>query len=63
MDWLTKYKKEISRNLVPLYQVMGNEVLVERFDNNVNKLYEYCVKNKVRWEDVLEYKEIPGAIY
>ena len=62
-DWFELYKSLISKEVIPLYQVMGNEILSKKFNYNTIEVYKYCVENNVKWEDVLEYEEIPGVIY
>ncbi len=61
--WFNRYKKEISTVVIPLYQVMGNQILYEKFNNDENAVYEYCVEHKLTWEEVLKYEENPFAIY
>ena len=63
MDWFNRYKKEISKEVIPLYQVMGNKIFVSKFNSDDTAVYKYCVENNVKWEDVLEWEEIPDVIY
>ena len=63
MDWCKEYRKKISKDFIPMYQVMGNEIFAKKFNDNMNELYRYCVENNVKWEDVLEWEEIPDVIY
>lgn len=53
--WAKEYKAKISEELIPLYEVMGNEVLANEFDNEPELVYKYCVENNVRWEKVLNF--------
>ena len=63
MDWFNRYKREISKEVIPLYQVRGNEIFVKKFDSDDTAVYKYCVEHKKRWEAVLEWEEIPDVIY
>lgn len=61
-DYAEEYKQKISEELIPLYQVMGNEKFAE-FDFNPNAVYKYCIDNNKRWEEVLDYKPDPNVLY
>lgn len=58
-----EYKEKISKELIPLYNVMGNDVLYGQFNGNPEEVYKYCLEHNKRWEEVLGYKEDPEAIY
>ena len=60
MMW-EEYKKKISNKLIPLMEVMGNKVFDEQFHNNPDELYAYCIKNRVKWEDVIDFNPIYSA--
>ena len=65
IDYLEEYKKKIG-DPIPLMQVMGNEILVERFHSNAYEVYAYCLKHNKTWEEVLEvepFKYDPGIYY
>lgn len=40
---------------IPLYEVMGNKILSEQFDNNPYEVYRYCIKNRKTWQEVLDF--------
>lgn len=50
-----EYKKKISEKLIPLFEVMGNKIFDEKFHNNPDEVYAYCIKNNVKWEQVLDF--------
>ena len=65
IDYLEEYKKKIG-DPIPLAQVMGNEILVERFHSNAYEVYRYCLEHNKTWEEVLEvepFKEPPEYAY
>lgn len=51
-----EYKKKISEKLIPLFEVMGNKIFDEKFHNNPDEVYAYCINNNVKWEEVLDFK-------
>jgi len=62
---MTYSEKYLERhdNLIPLYQVMGNDVLYNRFHGNTEEVYKYCLEHNTRWESVLRYEYNPDVIY
>ncbi len=63
MSNLEKYKKMFPKNeLCPISDISGNKFL-EDIDYNVEMLYEYCVEHRKTWEEVLNFKYDPNAIY
>ena len=65
IDYLEEYKKKIG-DPIPLMQVMGNEILVERFHDNAYEVYRYCLEHNKTWEEVLEvepFGEFPEYVY
>lgn len=61
--YIEEYKCKISKELIPLYEVMGNEILAKQFDNNPLLVYKYCLEHNVTWEEVLNHKFDPNVLY
>ena len=64
-DVLEEYVEKIGSG-IPLMQVTGNEILVERFHDNAYEVYAYCLKHNKTWEEVLEvepFGELPEHVY
>ena len=64
-DVLEEYIEKIG-DPIPLAQVMGNEILAERFHDNDYEVYAYCLQHNKTWEEVLEvepFKYDPGIYY
>ena len=55
MMW-EQYKEKIGGNLMPLFELMGNKIFDEKFNNNPDAVYKYCIENNVKWEEVLDFK-------
>lgn len=57
MDFLQKYLQQgKDRTPIPLYEVMGNKIFVEKFDGEDYKVYRYCLDHNKTWQEVLEFK-------
>jgi len=64
-DVLEEYVEKIGSG-IPLMQVTGNKILVERFHDNPYEVYDYCLRNNKTWEEVLEvepFGEPPECAY
>lgn len=48
---------------IPLMQIMGNEVYCNKFDQDPELVYKYCLENNKKWEEVLNYTFDPEALY
>ena len=48
---------------IPLMELMGNKTLREKFNDNPDAVYDYCLDVHKTWEDVLGYTYDPNAIY
>lgn len=63
MSYLEQYKKMFpDRDLCYLGDVEGNRV-IEEFNYSLERLYKYCVEHRKTWEEVLDFKYDPNAIY
>ena len=51
-DTLNYYRRGES---VPLMEIPGNAIYYEKFGCDLTSLYLYCIENKVKWEDVLDF--------
>ena len=51
---MEKYLKEHDGDGIPLMEIMGNEILSEKFDNNHFAVYAYCNKHGKTWREVLK---------
>lgn len=60
---LEEYKRKLHDDPIPLMQVMGNEILMEKFHGSAGEVYAYCIEHNVKWAEVLEYEFEPGVIY
>lgn len=58
-----EYKERISKELIPLYCVMGDEVLYGKFHGDTEEVYKYCLEHNVKWEEVLNFKFNPDVLY
>ena len=58
-----EYKERISKELIPLMCVMGNDVLYGKFHGDTEEVYKYCLEHNVKWEEVLNFKFDPNALY
>lgn len=58
-----EYKEKTGGDLIPLYMVMGNSIFAEKFQQSPELVYIYCIEHNKTWEEVLEWKEIPGVEY
>lgn len=52
-DLINLYKVITGGKAVPLMEIRGNKVFDKDFQSDIEALYLYCVKNKMKWEDVL----------
>lgn len=48
---------------IPLFEVMGNEVLREKFYGTPDAVYAYCLEHNKTWEEVLGFKYEEGVMY
>lgn len=48
---------------IPLYEIMGNKNFDEKFNRDVNQVYEYCIENNTTWEEALDFKFDPNVYY
>ena len=62
-DIVKEYIKITGGEPIAMCNIMGNEILAKKFDNDIYRVYEYCIDNKKTWEEVLEYKEEEGVLY
>lgn len=58
-----EYKEKTGGDLIPLYMVMGNSIFADKFEQSPELVYIYCIEHNKTWEEVLEWKEIPGVEY
>lgn len=59
---LEQYKAKIG-SPIPLFEVMGNQILQEKFYNTPEAVYAYCLEHNKTWEEVLEFKYEEGVRY
>ena len=63
-EWFKRYRKVFpNAEPIPMMELMGNSILVEKFYGNPDAVYDYCIENHKTWEDVLGYKYDPDVIY
>ena len=48
---------------IPMMELMGNQILLEKFNNNPDAVYDYCLDVHKTWEEVLGYKFDPNVMY
>ena len=60
--YLEEYVDKIG-DPIPLMQIMGNEIFCDKFNQEPELVYKYCLENKKTWEEVLDYTFDPDAIY
>ena len=53
--WEEKYREEIGE-LIPRYEVMGNEIFAEEFNYSTEAVYKYCIEHGKTWQEALQAK-------
>ena len=48
---------------IPLMQIMGDEIFCDKFNQEPELVYKYCLENNKTWDEVLDYTFAPDAIY
>lgn len=59
---LEQYKDKFG-DPIPLYEIMGNEIFVNKFYGNTDAVYDYCLQHNKTWEEVLGFKFDENVLY
>ena len=62
MDYLKLYEKKYG-DVIPLYEIMGNEIFEKKFHCDTEAVYYYCLENNKTWQEVLDFKYEPNVLY
>ena len=55
-ELVKQYEVTTGGEPVPLMEILGNAIFYEKFGGcDLTSLYLYCIENKVKWEDVLDF--------
>ena len=54
-ELIKQYEATTGGEAVPLMEILGNAIFYEKFECDLASLYLYCIENKVKWEDVLDF--------
>ena len=54
-ELIKQYRVITGGEAVPLMEILGNAIYYEKFGCALASLYLYCIENKVKWEDVLDF--------
>lgn len=54
-ELVKQYEDATGGEPVPLMEILGNAIYYEKFGCDLTSLYLYCIENKVKWEDVLDF--------
>ncbi len=60
-----EYKKKYGE-LIPTIQVMSNEILCNKFNDNPEEVYQYCLEHNITWKEALKAEIIednPNVVY
>jgi hypothetical protein len=60
---IEQYMEKTGRDPIPLFEVMGNSILQEKFYNCPDAVYAYCLEHNKTWEEVLDFKYEEGVMY
>lgn len=50
-------------DLIPLMEVMGNEILQKEFFGVPELVYDYCLLTNKTWQEVLKFKYQDDVLY
>ena len=54
-ELVKQYEVTTGGEPVPLMEILGNAIFYEKFECDLTSLYLYCIENKVKWEEVLDF--------
>lgn len=54
-ELIKQYRVITGGEAVPLMEILGNAIFYEKFECDLASLYLYCIENKVKWEEVLDF--------
>lgn len=59
-----EYRKLFPKSeAIPMMELMGDEILWGKFKGSQDAVYEYCIEHRKTWEEVLNFKFDPNAMY
>lgn len=59
---LEQYKAKFG-DPIPLYEIMGNEIFINKFYGIPDAVYDYCLQHNKTWEEVLGFKPQEDVLY
>lgn len=62
-SWGELYLEKFGGELIPMYEVQGNEVLANEYQYDTDRLYYDCIRMNKRWEEVIGYEHNPNVLY
>lgn len=48
---------------IALYEVMGSEIFIEKFQREPDAVYDYCLEKNITWREALEAPFDPDVLY